>query len=108
MCHVYSMCINCVCVWILIASSLIKIFFFFRDYDIITFLPYTIYMCGYHMCLLFVAIIREFWKQKLNTYISYSFFFLTDISNQINHDRGHLKKKIEINYVYDFTCTSSF
>ena len=71
MCYVYGMCINCVCVWILIESSLIEIFFFFRDHDIITFLPYTIYMYG--MCLLFVTIIREFWKQKLNSYITYSF-----------------------------------
>ena len=47
--------------------------FFFRDHDIITFLPYTIYMHG--MCLLFVAINREFWKQKLNTYITYSFTY---------------------------------
>ena len=105
MCYVYGMCINCVCVWVLIASSIIEIFFFFRDHDIITSLPYTIYMYG--MCLLFVAIICEFWKQKLNTYITYSFFFLTDFSDQNNHDQRLFK--IKKNYMlYAFTCTYSY
>lgn len=74
-------------VCVLIASSFIEIFFF-CDHDIITFLPYTIYM--YNTGLLFVAIFPWILETEIkHIYYLFIFFFLTDFSDPKNHDQGH-------------------
>ena len=61
-------------VCVLIASSFIEIFFF-CDHDIITFLPYTIYM--YNRGLLFVAIFPWILETEIkHIYYLFIFFFL--------------------------------